>query len=71
MDMNMILASIGVSVSYTHLIDVLHLFRTHDTRMACITEYAGLGIVLPVSDEGGLLYFVELVVCLLYTSRCV
>ena len=45
-------------------IDVLHLFRTHDARMACITEYAGLGIVLPVSDEGGLLYFVELVVFL-------
>src|SRR5699024_5579348 len=34
------------------------------TRMTCITEYAGLGIVLPVSDEGGLLYFVELVVFL-------
>ena len=42
----------------------LHLFRTHDARMACITEYAGLGIVLPVSDEGGFLYFIELVVFL-------
>jgi len=45
-------------------IDVLHLFGTHDTRMACITEYVVLGMVLPVSDEGDLLYFVSLVVFL-------